>query len=88
VQIGCDCGWRSPLLRAPHGTEWRPCHVELPKHEQEDGHRDWVLREPWPCFERSARKVWAEHCADLLTPDERRAESRKFLSNRMIRRGY
>lgn len=24
VQVGCDCGWRSPRMHAPFGTRFRP----------------------------------------------------------------
>lgn len=24
MQVGCDCGWRSPRMRAPSGAEWHP----------------------------------------------------------------
>lgn len=27
VKVACGCGWRSPLIRAPSGTEWHPCIV-------------------------------------------------------------
>jgi hypothetical protein len=27
LKVACDCGWRSPLVRAPVGTEWYPSSV-------------------------------------------------------------
>ena len=24
MQVGCDCGWRSPRMAAPLGAEWHP----------------------------------------------------------------
>lgn len=36
IAVGCDCGWRSPHLVAPHGTLWHPCSVFLPTVSHED----------------------------------------------------
>lgn len=35
VQVGCSCGWRSGVIRAPAGTEWVPSCV-LAKEDFED----------------------------------------------------
>lgn len=53
VKMACACGWRSPLLRAPRGTEWCPCSVfaseafELQARELWERH----VRETGPVFE-------------------------------------
>jgi hypothetical protein len=31
VQVGCDCGWRSPRLQAPDGTHYWPSYVHAPE---------------------------------------------------------
>jgi hypothetical protein len=31
VKAACSCGWRSPLLWAPSGTEFAPCSVFAPE---------------------------------------------------------
>lgn len=37
VQVGCECGWRSPRLIAPLGTRFAPCFVDFPtRHGQRD----------------------------------------------------
>lgn len=42
VRVACECGWRSPKLRAPLGTKWRPWCLTVPSDEAED-----VARELW-----------------------------------------
>jgi hypothetical protein len=32
VQVGCDCGWRSPRLDAPNGTKFWPSIVVAPEN--------------------------------------------------------
>lgn len=55
IQVGCDCGWRSPVMTAPIGTMWYPCIVELPSGG----------------FEDRARLIWREHVeAEKRTPAE------------------
>ncbi len=67
VQIGCECGWRSPLLRAPLGTVWAPCCVFLPKREQETDETDALERlNLAPAFEKECRSSWHEHLATML----------------------
>jgi hypothetical protein len=56
VCVGCECGWRSPRLFAPSGTEWTPCHVWL-AHDRDDA----VIAG----FEEGARKIWREHIAQI-----------------------
>jgi hypothetical protein len=56
VCVGCDCGWRSPRMHAPSGTEWTPCHVWLAQG------RDESICEG---YEESARKIWLAHVADV-----------------------
>lgn len=36
IAVGCDCGWRSPHMRAPAFTHWYPRFVELPNEHHED----------------------------------------------------
>jgi hypothetical protein len=50
VQVGCDCGWRSPRLVAPVGTVWAPCSVFFPDAG----------------FDDAAHDLWREHHIDLL----------------------
>lgn len=57
VQVGCDCGWRSQRLRAPHGTTWNQL-VELPRHECERAEDSPLGRKP---FEAVCRDLWREH---------------------------
>ncbi len=54
VQVACSCGWRSPRLVAPIGTEWVPCSVmtsgavdDLAYQIWADEHRD-LLHERSP----------------------------------------
>jgi hypothetical protein len=56
VQVGCDCGWRSQRLRAPHGTTWDGM-VLLPRHEAE---RDSAPAGSKP-FESVCRELWRQH---------------------------
>jgi hypothetical protein len=57
VCVGCDCGWRSPRMFAPSGTEWTPCSVWLAHGRGDDSIADG--------YEESARKIWAAHVADV-----------------------
>ena len=41
VQVGCDCGWRSPRLAAPSSTRWRPSAVEAPLRFEEHARLLW-----------------------------------------------
>lgn len=41
VQVGCECGWRSPRLDAPWGTMWVPFMVFAPEAFEEDARRYW-----------------------------------------------
>jgi hypothetical protein len=45
VQVGCDCGWRSPRMHAPFGTSFAP-FVTILKDE---------------AFEERCRELWHEH---------------------------
>lgn len=56
VCVGCECGWRSPRLRAPTGTHWTPCHVWLAW-----GRDDSIIEG----YEESARKIWVAHVAEV-----------------------
>jgi hypothetical protein len=49
VQVECECGWRSPRLRAPMHTTWAPCIVLIGTTFRED-------------FEAFAEALWTEHC--------------------------
>ena len=52
VQVGCDCGWRSPYLYAPSGTTWFPSVVHFGEHN---------LR-----AEERARLIWRAHVEQVL----------------------
>jgi hypothetical protein len=65
VCVGCDCGWRSPRLFAPRGTDWTPCIVWL-AHGQDDA----IVAG----YEEGARKIWREH----MDEENRRSESLKL----------
>jgi hypothetical protein len=41
VQVGCECGWRSPRIDAPIGTNWYPSSVEAPAWFEEDARKRW-----------------------------------------------
>ena len=56
VCVGCDCGWRSPRLRVPAGTNWTPSHVWLAT-----GLSDEVIEG----YEESARKIWRAHVEQI-----------------------
>jgi hypothetical protein len=56
VCVGCECGWRSPRMFAPSGTEWSPAMVWLAY-----GSSDEVVAG----YEESARKVWRAHVDDV-----------------------
>lgn len=77
VQIGCCCGWRSPLLRAPLGTCWSPHCVHLPPNDRESDEserREQYAREhgaPWGrSFEKECRLAWREQHLASLMPGE------------------
>lgn len=59
VQVGCDCGWRSPLLAAPFGTEWHDGLLRLPESAQETETSDRLGLVP---FEAKCVRLWYEHC--------------------------
>lgn len=52
VQVGCECGWRSPRMIAPIGTRWAPCIVLFPERHGED-------------HDFAAADIWSEHIDDL-----------------------
>lgn len=52
VQVGCDCGWRSPRIIAPYGTRFLPFCVALPERDEQD-------------FESAAIKLWRAHLAEI-----------------------
>lgn len=56
VCVGCDCGWRSPRVFAPRGTEWTPCHVWL-AHGQDDA----IVAG----YEETARIIWRAHVSEV-----------------------
>lgn len=41
VQAGCDCGWRSPRMQAPHGTVWVPFSVIASEWLEEQCRQRW-----------------------------------------------
>ena len=41
VQVGCDCGWRSPRIEAPMGTHYWPSYVEAPEWFEDDCRKRW-----------------------------------------------
>mgnify|MGYP001564856525 CR=1 FL=1 len=84
VQVCCECGWRSPLLRAPLGTRWAPCIVYFPKRETESEESEERERHMGAqfgrCFEKECRLAWKEHLASLLPGT--------FFSRKLHPRGY
>jgi hypothetical protein len=69
VQVCCECGWRSPLLRAPLGTKWSPCIVHFPDHDRESEaseRREELLGPKYRCFEKECFLAWKDHLSDLL----------------------
>ncbi len=44
-QVGCDCGWRSTMFRAPLGTRYYPCSTSMRSESHED----------------AARTIWEQH---------------------------
>lgn len=52
VQVACDCGWRSPRIAAPGGTEWSPYIVTTTKLFEERA-RDIWLRHAVPHNEKA-----------------------------------
>lgn len=57
MQIGCSCGWRSPRMLAPQGTDWSPCCIFLPGSGEDPEH-----------WEDVARLFWLDHMAGDLNP--------------------
>lgn len=49
IQVGCECGWRSPRILAPSGTKWTPCCVTLPSERKDD----------------EASLIWQRHVSSL-----------------------
>lgn len=43
VRVACACGWRSPLIWAPRGTEWIPCMVSAPEAFEDQCAALWHL---------------------------------------------
>lgn len=41
VQVGCDCGWRSPRLDAPIGACWWSAYVDAPEWFEEECRVIW-----------------------------------------------
>lgn len=41
VQVGCECGWRSPRLEAPVGTVWVPFSVFAPEWFEDEARVYW-----------------------------------------------
>jgi len=41
VKAACSCGWRSPLLEAPPGSEWVPCSVFAPEWFEDAARELW-----------------------------------------------
>lgn len=70
VQSACSCGWRGPVVQAPHGVHWEPSMVEA-----EDETRDALL-ESWVAHVRRGHVLdnvrdakRAEVAAGLLLAD-------------------
>lgn len=36
IQIGCSCGWRSPVFHAPLGTKYYPHTTDVPEFAEDD----------------------------------------------------
>lgn len=70
VQVCCECGWRSPLLRAPLGTRWSPCIVHFADHDRESERNEERERhigaQHGRSFEKECRYAWREHLATML----------------------
>jgi hypothetical protein len=70
VQVCCECGWRSPLLRAPLGTRWAPCIVMFRACDSETDETDRVEASHGAqlgrCFEKECRLAWREHLASMM----------------------
>jgi hypothetical protein len=70
VQVCCECGWRSPLLRAPLGTEWSPCIVHFSERHREseanDAKEDLIGAQLGRAFEKECRLAWGEHIASMM----------------------
>lgn len=83
VQVCCECGWRSPLLRAPIGTRWMPCLVifsRTDRESEENDRKEQVLGAAFGrCFETECRVAWREHLASMLPGT---FFSRKFCARR------
>ena len=41
IQVGCDCGWRSPRIAAPFGTYWSPFIVNTREEFEEEMRERW-----------------------------------------------
>jgi hypothetical protein len=41
VQVGCECGWRSPRFRAVEETSYFPYYVDAPAYFEERAKRMW-----------------------------------------------
>lgn len=48
VQVACECGWRSPRIRAPRGVVWSPWNVTIAS----------------PLQEEQMRELWRSHLAN------------------------
>lgn len=70
VHVECECGWRSPPLHAPLGTEWSPFTVKLPRHETEDYERGSFGLQARPPFEPRCRQLWQDHVTYMLAHDD------------------
>ncbi len=70
VQVGCECGWRSPLLRAPLDTRWSPCVVHFSARDREseenDRREELIGAQFGRSFEKECHFAWKEHVASLL----------------------
>lgn len=55
VQVACDCGWRSPVMSAPYGTEWAPRCVFFPTSAL------------GPAWDDVIADIWRRQHIDVLT---------------------
>lgn len=55
IQIGCECGWGSPLLPVPLGTTYWPCSVGFSWESDEA-----AAQELWARFHRDHVAEWPE----------------------------
>lgn len=62
VQVGRECGWRSPRFTAPLGTRWLPCSVSFrdaiydPESIEDAGVELWQAH-VYSCNERTPREL-------------------------------